>query len=39
MNAPLDLGFDAELFDPVRLDTGEALPRTAYRETLKHAQQ
>ncbi len=39
MNAPLDLGFDAELFDPGRLDTGEALPRAAYREALKHAQQ
>ena len=33
MNAPLDTA----LFDPTRLNTGEALPRAAYREALRHA--
>ncbi|MDP2226278.1 MAG: [protein-PII] uridylyltransferase [Moraxellaceae bacterium] len=38
MNTMQDPGFDTELFDPARLDTGEALPREAYRDALKHAQ-
>jgi [protein-PII] uridylyltransferase len=35
MNAPLDTA----LFDPTRLNTGEALPRAAYREALRHARE
>lgn len=35
----LDLAFDAELFDPKALETGEKLPQAAYRETLKHARE
>jgi [protein-PII] uridylyltransferase len=37
MNAVLDLGFDTELFDSKALETGEKLPRAAYREALKKA--
>lgn len=35
MNAATDIA----LFDPSRLDTGEALPRAAYREALRHARE
>lgn len=35
MNAALD----SALFDPSRLDTGEQLPRTAYRDALAHARE
>jgi [protein-PII] uridylyltransferase len=39
MSTVLDLAFDTELFDPKALETGEKLPRAAYRETLKKARE
>ncbi|MGH8493469.1 MAG: [protein-PII] uridylyltransferase [Moraxellaceae bacterium] len=39
MTAVLDLAFDTELFDAKTLETGEKIPRTAYREALKQARE
>ncbi|HET8731650.1 MAG TPA: [protein-PII] uridylyltransferase [Moraxellaceae bacterium] len=39
MGADLDLAFDTELFDARSLETGEALPRTAYREAIRRARE
>lgn len=39
MTAVLDLAFDTELFDAKRLENGEKIPRTAYREALKQARE
>lgn len=39
MGVDLDLAFDTELFDSKALDTGEKLPRTAYREAIRKARE
>ncbi|MES2916998.1 MAG: [protein-PII] uridylyltransferase [Pseudomonadota bacterium] len=39
MGVVLDLAFDTDLFDPKALETGEKLPRAAYREALRQARE
>jgi [protein-PII] uridylyltransferase len=39
MSTTLDLAFDTELFDVRTLDTGEKIPRAAYREILKKSRE
>jgi [protein-PII] uridylyltransferase len=35
----MNVAMDTTLFDPAQLDTGEPLPRTAYRDVLRHARE